>query len=78
MTIAQKMTQWADANGVGELQAATIDARSRLSDSSIGTQVEAGKFRVVRTVYGRNTTVTPISGWLNVSDAVTFLRAYEG
>ena len=53
MTVAQKMTQWAGANGVGELQAATIDARSRLNDSSIGTQVETGKFRVVRTIYGK-------------------------
>lgn len=76
MTIAQKMTQWAAANGVGELQAATIEARLRLNDSSIGSQVEAGKFRVVRTIYGKKTaTVTPLSGWLILSDAVSFLRA---
>jgi hypothetical protein len=75
MTVAQKLTQWAGANGVGELQAATIDARSRLNDSSIGTQVETGKFRVVRTIYGKKTTVTPLSGWLIVSDATSFLRA---
>ena len=76
MTFPQKMTQWAAANGVGELQTATIDTRSRLNDSGIGTQVEAGKFRVVRTIYGKKeTTVTPLSGWLIVSDAVSFLRA---
>ncbi len=75
MTVAQKMAQWADANGVGELQAATIDTRSRLKDSSIGTQVKAGKFRVVRTIYGKKTTVTPLSGWLTLSDAVSFLSA---
>lgn len=75
MTVAQKMTQWACANGVGELQAATIDARSRLKDSTIGTQVEAGRFRVVRTINGKSTTVTPLSGWLILSEAISFLSA---
>jgi hypothetical protein len=75
MSVKAKMMKWATANGVGELQAATLDARSRLNDVSIGTQVKAGNIRVVRTLYGkRNTTVTLLSGWLNVSDAVSFLK----
>lgn len=75
MSVAEKMTQWAAANGIGELQAATLDARSRLNDVSIGTQVKAGMFRVVRTIYRKKTTtVTPLSEWLVLSDAVSFLK----
>lgn len=74
MPLAEKMKQWAAANGLGELQAATLDARSRLRDSSIGTQVKAGRFRVVRTTYEKKTTVTPLSEWLVASDAVLFLK----
>lgn len=75
MSFAEKMTRWAVVNGVGELQSATIEARLRLNDPSIGTQVEAGKFRVVRTSYGKTTTVIPLSGWLSPSEALTFLKA---
>lgn len=75
MSVAEKMTQWAAANGIGELQAATLDARSRLNDVSIGTQVKAGEFRVVRTTYRKSSTmVTPLSDWLVLSDAVAFLK----
>jgi hypothetical protein len=75
MSVAEKMTQWAAANGIGELQSATIEARARLKDTSIGTQVKAGRFRVVSTVYGKKTTkVTPLSDWLALSDAVSFLK----
>ena len=75
MPLAEKMKKWAAANGLGELQAATLDARSRLKDSSIGTQVKAGRFRVVRTTYDKKmTTVTPLSDWLAVSDTVLFLK----
>jgi hypothetical protein len=75
MSVTEKMTQWAAANGIGELHAATLDARFRLNDVSIGTQVKAGKFRVVRTIYGkRTTTVSPLSNWLVLSEAVAFLK----
>lgn len=78
MPLAEKMKQWAAANGLGELQAATLDARSRLRDASIGTQVRAGRFRVVRTTYGeKRTMVTPLSDWLIASDAVLFLKMLE-
>jgi hypothetical protein len=40
------MRRWAVVNGVSELQSATIEAR---------------KFRVVRTPYGKTTTVIPIN-----------------
>jgi hypothetical protein len=76
MSVAEKMEQWAAANGVGELQAATLDAHSRLNNVSIGTQVKAGRCRVVSTVYGKKTTsVTPLSDWLVIADAVSFLKS---
>jgi hypothetical protein len=57
------------------LQAVTLDTRSRLNDLSIGTQVNKGRFRVVRTVYDKTTTtVTPLSDWLVPSDAIVFLK----
>lgn len=75
MSVADKLTQWAAVNGIGELQAATIEARARLKDTSIGTQVKAGRFRVVSTLYGKKTTtVTPLSDWLVIADAVSFLK----
>ena len=78
MSLAEKMAQWAVAQGIGELQAATLDTRSRLNDSSIGTQVNKGRFRVVRTVYDKTTTmVTPLSDWLLLSDAIVFLKMFK-
>jgi hypothetical protein len=75
MSVAEKMAQWAVAQGIGELQAVTLDTRSRLNDLSIGTQVNKGRFRVVRTVYDKTTTtVTPLSDWLVPSDAIVFLK----
>ena len=75
MSVAEKMAQWAVAHGIGELQAVTLDTRSRLNDLSIGTQVNKGRFRVVRTVYDKTTTtVTPLSDWLVPSDAIVFLK----
>jgi len=75
MSVAEKMARWAAANGIGELQAVTLATRSRLNDLSIGTQVNKGRFRVVRTEYDNTTaTVTPLSGWLLLSDAIVFLK----
>jgi hypothetical protein len=37
--------------------------------------VNKGRFRVVRTVYDKTTTtVTPLSDWLLLSDAIVFLK----
>ena len=75
MSVAEKMAQWAVAHGIGELQAVTLDTRSRLNDRNIGTQVNKGRFRVVHTVYDKTTTtVTPLSDWLLLSDAIVFLK----
>jgi D-tyrosyl-tRNA(Tyr) deacylase len=75
MSVAEKMASWAVAHGIGELHAVTLDTRSRLNDLSIGTQVNKGRFRVVRTVYDKTTTtVTPLSDWLVPSDAIVFLK----
>jgi hypothetical protein len=75
MSVAEKIASWAVAHGIGELQAVTLDTRSRLNDRSIGTQVNKGRFRVVHTVYDKTTTtVTPLSDWLLLSDAIVFLK----
>lgn len=75
MSVAEKMRQWAAAKGIGELQAVTLDTRSRLNDLNIGTQVYKGRFRVVRTVFDKTTTtVVPLSEWLLLSDAILFLK----
>ena len=75
MTLEQKMRTWARLNGLGELQSATLAARDRLNDQSLGTQVNQGLFRVVSSVStSRATTVTPLSEWITLTDAVSFLE----
>lgn len=62
-----------------ELQRATLDARSRLADQSIGTQVSNGKVQVVRVAYKQSgaSSVTPVSAFLPMRDAVEFLQAMQ-
>lgn len=62
---------------LSNLRAATLDARARLNDKSIGTHVENGKLQVIRVTYakGGRSTVTPLSGWLDIGGACDFLRA---
>lgn len=46
-----------------DIRKATLEARTRLNDPSIGTDVEAGQFRIVRfTRVGSRAVVTPIAG----------------
>lgn len=62
-----------------DIRNATLAARTRKNDQSIGTQIEAGKVQVVQVTYpaGKRgkSTVTALSGWLYADDAVKFLDA---
>lgn len=61
------------------IQRATLEARARLGDKSIGTTIKQGRLQVVRVTYnakGRST-VVPVSDWLAMPDAVKFLDALQ-
>ena len=59
------------------LRNATLDARVRMQDNTIGTRVEAGKLQLIRVTYDRRgvSTVAPFSGWMPMADAVAALNA---
>jgi hypothetical protein len=61
------------------IQQATIAARQRLADNTLGTQVEAGRIQVVRVTYlnGRDGVVDPVSGWMPVADVCDYLAALK-
>lgn len=61
------------------LQQATLAARARLNDQTIGTRVDAGKVQVVRITYpnGPNATVARVSGFLSPQAAVAFLQRMQ-
>lgn len=64
----------AERFGVTDLRNVTMAARERTRCNDIGTQVDQGLFRVVRTSYGKKTTVTPLSEWICKARAIEFLN----
>lgn len=59
------------------LRNATLAARQRTGDETIGTTVSAGKVQIVRVTFnakGRST-VAPATDWLTVAEAVQALEA---
>jgi hypothetical protein len=75
MDLQQKAQHWAYQNGLGPLVDATRAARER-TGINIGTQVQGGLIRVVRTEYGkRKTTVTPLSTWIEIDRAIQFIAS---
>ena len=62
-----------------ELQSATVAARKRLADPSIGTRVSDGAIQVVRVRFNGKggSTVEPVSGPLSPQAAVRFLQAMQ-
>lgn len=58
-----------------QLQQATLAARLRLNDKTIGTRVHSGTVQVIRVTYNARgiSTVTPVSAYLPVAGAVAFL-----
>lgn len=55
------------------IQAATLAMRARTGDNSLGTRVSKGRLQVVRVTDNgkrRACTVTPVTDWVPVRDAV--------
>ena len=58
-------------------QKATLAARARTGQKSIGTQVnEHGRIRVVHTTYNAkgSSTITPLTDWSTSDEAIAFLN----
>lgn len=57
------------------LRDATINARYRNNDASIGTEARNGFVRIVSVTYAADGTsiVTPLSGWMSPTEAVDYL-----
>ena len=64
-------------NTMKDIQMATLNARQRTGDKSIGTRVKQGKFQIVRVEYAKNgkSTVTELSGWLAGYELIPALNA---
>lgn len=62
-----------------DIQTATMAARQRTGDKTIGTRVKQGKFQIVRVEYAANgkSTVTEVSGWLAGPDLIPALNALK-
>lgn len=58
-----------------QMQTATLDARKRLGDKTIGTCIKQGRIQVVKVTYpkGEKSVVTPVSDWMPVSEVCGFL-----
>lgn len=66
---------------IRQVRRATVDARARLGDQTIGTRADSGRLQVVRVTYpagkrGR-ADVAPISDWLAPADVVAYLGAMQ-
>jgi hypothetical protein len=62
-----------------KIRAATLAARQRLADNTLGTHVEAGRIQVIRVTYpnGRDGVVDPVSDWMPVADVCDYLAALK-
>lgn len=62
-----------------DLRNATLCARERTNDNTIGTRVDAGRVQVVRVFYPagkpEKSVVTPVTGFLPLDEAVRALDA---
>jgi len=67
MSMMQKMMQF---------RAATTDAQVRTGDKTISTNVKAGKIQVCSVTFNSagKSTVTPITGYLAIDAALTYLN----
>jgi len=56
---------------------ATLEARRRTGDNSIGTSTDIGYFRAERVTYKPNgaSVVEPLTGWTNAAKVIEFLNA---
>lgn len=61
------------------IQVATLAARQRTGDKTIGTRVKQGTFQIIRVEYAKTgkSTVTEVSGWLAGPDLIPALNALK-
>lgn len=64
---------------MGDLKAATLAARERTGDTTIGTCIKKAMVQVVRVTYpkGRTSVVEQLTDFLMPAEAVAFLNRYE-
>lgn len=62
-----------------EIQAATLAARARLNDKTIGTQAKAGALQVIRVTYDAKgkATIVPVSGFVSHAEALEILNTLK-
>jgi len=62
-----------------QIRDATLACRKRNNDKSIGTSADQGLLRVERVTYAKNgiSTINPLSDWLPIADAISFLNEYS-
>ena len=60
-----------------KLRDATVAAKARTGDTTLGTDVRSGQVRVVRVTYNAAgaSTVAPITGWIGFDAAISTLNA---
>ena len=58
------------------MQSAIADASNRLEDKTIGISIKDGRVQVRCCTFDAKgiSTITPLSDWISVKDAVTFLN----
>jgi hypothetical protein len=67
----------AHINALFRLRDATVAAKARTGDTTLGTDVRSGQVRVVRVTYNAAgaSTVTPITGFIGFDAAISALNA---
>lgn len=60
-----------------KLRDATVAAKARTGDTTLGTDVRSGQVRVVRVTYDAAgaSTVAPVTGWVDFDVAISTLNA---
>lgn len=60
-----------------KLRDATVAAKARTGDTTLGTDVRSGQARVVRVTYDAagTSTVAPLTGWVGFDAAIAALNA---
>lgn len=64
---------------LGDLIAATRNAKSRTGNRHLGNEVQRGQFRVVSVTYAPNgkSIVTPLTGWLALAETIQTLNSLQ-
>jgi hypothetical protein len=62
---------------IDDLHRATVQARERTGDKTLGVTVKQGRFQVVSVTYPKppRSVVTPLTDWVSAAEAARFLDA---